>query len=180
LVLVILAVIWAAVLLPPWLQRRSESRPADSITSFRNQLSVLERRAGTVPGARMHRRPSRIDLTTPSPTVSYGLARPSGHVVPPSLAAARRAESRRRRRDVFFTLAGAAGLTLVLALVLGGPVWALHLAIDVLLGGYVLLLVQVQQRQLERDHKVRYLAGSVGSVGRVGRPEPALLSRSAN
>jgi hypothetical protein len=83
---------------------------------------------------------------------------------------------RRRRRDVFYTLVGAAGITLALALVLGGPVWALHLAIDVLLGGYVLLLVQVQQRQVEREHKVRYLA-----PGRhVARAEPALLSRSAN
>ena len=44
LVLVILAAIWAAVLLPPFLQSRSENRPADSISTFRNQLHVLERR----------------------------------------------------------------------------------------------------------------------------------------
>ena len=44
-VLLILAVIWAAVLLPPYLQNRSESRPADSISSFQRQLSVLERRS---------------------------------------------------------------------------------------------------------------------------------------
>src|SRR3546814_9095948 len=47
LVLVILAMIWAAVLVPPYLQNRRESRPGDSIASFRNQLSVLER---TTPG----------------------------------------------------------------------------------------------------------------------------------
>ena len=52
LVLFILAAVWAAVLLPPWLQNRSESRPADSITSFRRQLSVLSpfQRLGPVRG----------------------------------------------------------------------------------------------------------------------------------
>ena len=38
----------------------------------------------------------------------------------------------------------------MLALVLGGPVWALHLAVDVVLGAYVLLLAQMQQRHVER------------------------------
>ena len=47
-VLFILAVIWAAVLLPPYLQNRSESRPADPISSFQRQLSVLERRSVVV------------------------------------------------------------------------------------------------------------------------------------
>ena len=41
LVLVILAAIWAAVLVPPYLQNRRETRPGDSIASFRSQLSVL-------------------------------------------------------------------------------------------------------------------------------------------
>ena len=43
LVLVILGLIWAAVLVPPYLQNRREHRPGDSIASFRHQLSVLER-----------------------------------------------------------------------------------------------------------------------------------------
>ena len=48
LVLVILGLIWGFVLIPPYLQTRRESRPSDSIASFRQQLSVLER---TTPGA---------------------------------------------------------------------------------------------------------------------------------
>ena len=48
LVIVILALIWAAVLVPPYLQNRRESRPGDSIASFRQQLHVLER---TTPGS---------------------------------------------------------------------------------------------------------------------------------
>src|SRR5215210_3245711 len=49
LVLVILGLIWGFVLIPPYLQTRRESRPSDSIASFRQQLSVLER---TTPGGR--------------------------------------------------------------------------------------------------------------------------------
>jgi hypothetical protein len=42
-VLLILAAIWAVVLVPPYFRRRSESRPADSIGDFRHQLRVLQR-----------------------------------------------------------------------------------------------------------------------------------------
>jgi hypothetical protein len=166
LVLFILAVIWAAVLLPPWLQSRSENRPADSITSFRNQLSVLERRAAIVGphrgahGARPAARP---------------VARSAGMTnVARQNAALRRSDVRRRRREVFFTLAGAAAVTMILALWLGGVVWALHLGVDALLGGYVLLLVQAQQREAERHQKVRYLAERRRPAR---QPEPVLAFR---
>jgi hypothetical protein len=152
LVLIILVLIWAAVLLPPYLQNRSESRPADSISSFQKQLSVLERRSNTVGGgvARMGSAPS------------YPLARMS------------RAEARKRRRDVLFTLAGAAGLTFLMALLLGGSVWMLQLLCDVLLAGYVYLLAQTSQRAVVRVVKVRYLPSN-----RQPRhaAEPALLLR---
>jgi hypothetical protein len=42
-VLVVLAVVWAVVLIPPWLRSRAEGRPADSIGAFHRQLSTLER-----------------------------------------------------------------------------------------------------------------------------------------
>lgn len=154
-VLLILAVIWAAVLLPPYLQNRSESRPADSISSFQKQLSVLERRAVVV---------------NPNLQRSVTAVRPYRPIVAQPALRMSRSEARKRRRDVLFTLAGAAGLTLLLALVLGGPVWGLQLACDGLLGGYVWLLAQTQQR-VERDDKVRYLPS------RQVRPEPALLLR---
>lgn len=155
-VLFILAVIWAAVLLPPYLQNRSESRPADSISSFQHQLSVLERRS-TPLGARSGLSP-----------------RPRYASSPYALSAARlsRDEARKRRRDVLFTLAGAAGVTLLLAFVMGGRVWGLHLLCDALLGGYVFLLAQANQRQIERNIKVRSLP-----VHRGRQTEPALLFR---
>jgi hypothetical protein len=46
-VLLLLGVIWALVLVPPWLQNRREARPTESIRSFHRQLWLLER---TSPG----------------------------------------------------------------------------------------------------------------------------------
>ena len=156
LVLFILAVIWAAVLLPPYLQNRSESRPADSISSFQRQLSVLERRSVVVNPA-LHRASS---------------ARPAGaQAMHAPMARVSRNEAKKRRRDVLFTLAGTAAVTLVLAFMLGGLVWGLQLACDLLLGAYVVLLAQAQQRATERDAKVRYLPQ------RSSAPEPAFALR---
>lgn len=154
LVLFILAVIWAAVLLPPYLQNRSESRPADSISSFQRQLSVLERRSVMVNPSLQRSAPPRV-----AGVAHYASLRVS------------RSEAKRRRRDVLFTLAGAAGVTFLLALVLGGPVWGLQLLCDLLVGAYVVLLAQAQQRSVERDTKVRYLPR------RQAPAEPALLLR---
>jgi hypothetical protein len=72
---------------------------------------------------------------------------------------------------VFFTLAGAASITFLMAVFLGGPVWGLNLICDLLLAAYVAMLVQTQQRATERDSKVRYLPS------RSARSEPALLLR---
>ena len=41
-VFLLLGVIWAAVLVPPWLQARREARPIASIMSFRSQLWSLQ------------------------------------------------------------------------------------------------------------------------------------------
>ena len=163
LVLVILAMIWAAVLLPPYLQNRRESRPGDSIASFRRQLSVLER---TTPDGRS-RALGRLEAGREQADRRVVAAYAARQVSPatmnrsalghPGSAALRRAEARRRRRDVFLTLLGAVGVTFLLAVAMGGMVWMLHLAIDVAFAGYVALLVKVQQDSVEKELKVRYL-----------------------
>lgn len=176
LVLVILAVIWAAVLLPPYLQNRSESRPADSISTFRNQLSVLERRATmAVPG---HLSAGPRPATAP--------IRPAEAIRPLQVDRARlaRADAKRRRRDILLTLVAAAGLTLVLGVVLR-QVLVLHLLIDVLLGAYVALLVRQRRIAEERSMKVRYLtsartsrpASAARYAGGAGQPQPQLALR---
>ena len=50
LVLIVVAAAWAAVLLPPLLRSRMESRPDTSVSSFRRQLTSLQR---STPGAGM-------------------------------------------------------------------------------------------------------------------------------
>jgi Na+-transporting NADH:ubiquinone oxidoreductase subunit NqrC len=141
-------------LLPPYLQNRSESRPADSISSFQRQLSVLERRAVVVNPAFQRSSSGRAFSANTAPALRLS-----------------RNEAKKRRREVLFTLAGAAGITFVMALLLGGPVWGLQLVCDLLLAGYVVLLIQMQQRVVERDTKVRYLPS------RAVQAEPALLLR---
>jgi hypothetical protein len=161
-VLIILAIVWAAVLVPPWLRNRSESRPADSITSFRRQLSVLERTTpGTVaPASRFapYRRP-------------YG-SRSS--IASPGFAMSRR-EAQKRRRDIVAGMIAAMFGSLVLSFVPGLRVMlGLHLALDVLFVLYVVMLIQVRRMTEERESKVRFLPAP-------GAAEPALLlRRSAN
>ena len=161
LVLVILGLIWGFVLIPPYLQTRRESRPSDSIASFRQQLSVLER---TTPGGRSSDL-ARLDVGRyevprydPRSNVSQLAARGStGRRPALSHAATRRSEARRRRRDVFVTLLGAVGVSFALAFLLGGSVWMLHFLIDAVFVAYVVLLVSIQQQTMERDAKVRHL-----------------------
>ncbi len=155
LVLVILGLIWGFVLIPPYLQTRRESRPSDSIASFRQQLSVLER---TTPGHRVAATsPASTSAATRSPRydprsnvrqLAHRSLRRSRGRPAPSHAAMRRAEVRRRRRDVFVTLLGAVGVSFLLAVVLGGSVWMLHFVIDAAFVAYVAMLVSIQQQSM--------------------------------
>lgn len=159
LVLVILAVIWAAVLVPPYLQNRSEARPADSISTFRNQLDTLERRAYLAsPGGR--------PMPTPRSAISTSVDR--GRLA--------RNDAKKRRRDILVTLLAAAGLTLVLGLVVSSML-VLHVVIDVLLVAYIGLLLRFKRAAEERATKVRYLQPARRPVG---VPAPALRRSAAN
>jgi hypothetical protein len=135
-VLILLAIVWAIVLVPPFVRNRVDARPGSSVTSFRNGLDVLGR---ATPGAGLvGRRSPMSDLPLPGA--------PTG-----------RAAARKRRRDVLVALAAAAGFTLLLALAFGGIAILLHLAVDAILAGYVYLLVQMRKLAGERSTKVRYL-----------------------
>ena len=148
-VLLVLAVIWAAVLVPPMLRARSESRPADSIGNFRHQLSVLRRTGPTVvpPAHRL-----RIPSFSAAPAPTYQMARTY------SPETARRARTMKRRRDVLFTLAAAMGITLLLGLLppFRAVLW-LHVACDVAFGAYVAMLIKMRNEAAEREMKLRFL-----------------------
>lgn len=172
LVLGILAAIWAAVLLPPYLQNRRETRPGDSIATFRSQLSVLER---TTPGGSRSSL-ARLDVGRYEPPAYVPpVSRRSGQRGAPSQVAMRRSEVRRRRRDVFLTLLAAVAVTFALAVVIGGSfAWTLQLVVDAGFAAYVAMLVMIQQQAVDRDQKVRYIELD---APRRTAPEPALLLR---
>ncbi len=163
-VLVALAAIWAAVLVPPFLAKRRATHPSSSVVDFHQQLAVLQRTGRALDGAPLQegyairRRPAAPrhhagSVATRSPGID---------VI-------------RRRRDVFTTLCCAATLTFVLAIALGGNVWLLHLLVDAALLGYVALLMQMKQTR-PVPANLRYMP----SQRRQSATQQALLRRSAN
>lgn len=239
-VLLILVGMWAAVLLPPYLRDRNDSRAAGPQGPVTQKLNALSRsfagrdRGGYLPvassslggpqqpgsplpaGARqpLTRRgapravldrhepqSSAFQILGPStasgevasvevaswgpadedpayllaPEVGDTTATPTGAVaerraIPPQALAARAA--RKRRREVLYTLAAASGLSLLMAVGLGGPVLALHLLIDIALVTYVGLLVRMQKLKAEREIKVAFLPH-----GGEGASAPDLLAQ---
>ena len=164
-VLLVLAVIWGAVLIPPMLRARSESRPADSIGNFRHQLSVLRRTGPTVvPPAHA----LRIPRFTAAPAPTYQMARTY------STEGARRARTVKRRRDVLLTLVVAMGVTLVLGMLppFRAVLW-LHVACDIAFGLYVTMLIKIRNQAAEREMKLRFLPSAPPD-------NVLLLRRSAN
>lgn len=146
---------WAAVLLPPILRARSTQRSTDTIGSFRHSLSALGSRIGR--HGHHHHQPAR------SPIDSLARLHPTSLTALPTNqpAALRNPEMspmQRRRRDVLVGLAGAAGVTMLLALFVGSAfAWFLWLLCTAALGGYVYLLLRLKQTRLERTRNVHFL-----------------------
>jgi Flp pilus assembly protein TadB len=137
LVLMILAAVWAAVLVPPFVRNRRDARPDNSVVSFRAQLSTLER---ATPGTSL--RP--LGSSDLGPTLRG--------------SSMTRSDAKRRRRDVLVGLMGSTGFTFLLAVVAGGTLATLlFLASAGAFGAYVYALRQLQLRTLEREAKVRVL-----------------------
>jgi hypothetical protein len=176
LVLFILAVMWAAVLVPPMMRNRQDiGRSRDSVGTFRSQLSTLGRTGPVVyaPASRLDtgRGPIGSSVEASSPTISTTVAAPGG--MPRSSH-----EAERRRRDIIRVLAAAAVLSLIVALLMPSALaWLLHLSIDVLLGAYVVMVARLRSMTMERDQKVHYLKPAVVETP---RQQPALLRRSGS
>jgi len=178
-VLLILAAMWAAVLIPPVLRARTVQRSGDTIGDFSHRLSALARRSDRRPAHNPAR--GRIDslarlqggpaLSAPTPVGGASIA-----MTP----------MQRRRRDVLVVLGGAAGFFCLVALV-AQSAFTVFLALVALgaLGAYCYALVQLKQRriaakaaeaeQLERSVKVRYLAHRERTVS-----AGAMLRRTAS
>jgi Flp pilus assembly protein TadB len=130
-VLLILAVLWAAVLVPPVLRSRSESRRG--FGDFTSRLGAVAHRDS--PPAPRRARAGRSRL----------------HAVPPAAGTTPRASttmspSQKRRRDVLMILVGAAVVTLGLAVLVTPMLWVAQVVADVLLVVYLSLLVTLKRR----------------------------------
>lgn len=149
-VLLVLALIWAVVLVPQHVRNRAENRPGDSVGAFREQLTVL----------------GRTGLGSVRPRTWAG--------------GVRRATVRKRRRDIVVGLLAAAVGSLVLGFLPGfGVLHALHLVLDVLLGAYVALLVRRRRLDEERRAKVRHLPAVPLPSNSTPPPQPAMLLRQS-
>ena len=145
-VLLILAVLWAAVLIPPLFKARTERRHGDSIGDFSQKLGVIGRTGGFSAPRPAPPNPMSIVGTTGAP-------RPRIGVVPTRMTTAQR-----RRRDVLVGLLAAVAVTIVAALLTGSTMlWVVQFTVDVLLVTYVVLLVRMRTLVTEQRVKVRYL-----------------------
>jgi hypothetical protein len=141
-VLLILAALWAVVLLPPLLRARTD-RSADSIGAFNSRLDVLGKTnaSATQPAATA---PARR-TSTPAPPMY------ASPVAPAERAA-------KRRRDVLRALVVAVTITFALAYFTGAPaLWAANVLVDGMLIAYLALWAWVRQVQTEQAEKVHYL-----------------------
>jgi hypothetical protein len=153
-VLLILAVLWAAVLVPPVLRSRSESRrkgPGDD-SSFGFERGRRSRRSvGSRTGRSLHAVPAPQFGPTPSRdggSAEDGARRVArGSRLIASGASAPTSRAQKRRRNVLIILGSTAITTLLLGLVLGSPLlWLAHAAADVLLVVYLVLLAYMTRR----------------------------------
>ena len=134
----VLALVWAALLLPSMVRTRIESSPANGVRSFERSMGVLasaRNRKGQTPGRWIM--VPRSDVTAP---------------------VGRRSRIIRRRRQNFERLLAAAVITLLLGFV---PqlrwMWFVHLAVDGALGIYVSRLLRYKREEQERREKVATL-----------------------
>jgi hypothetical protein len=145
--ILILAALWAAFFLWPWVARRVSGSRRDSIGDFSKRVSRL----GHV-GLPTRRRQLPV-LAAPRPVAfkAAGVPRPT-----PGLP--RSAVAQKRRRDALMFFAVLALGSLLLAVTLGGMAfWTLQLVTDVLLVGYVVTLVLLARRAHERKAQVHFL-----------------------
>jgi hypothetical protein len=144
LVILVLAVLWAAVLLPPILRSRSASGH-HGVSDFMDGLRSLGRshshRHAEIGGPVLHG-PVGGSMSAPPRSI----ASPRGPIAPPLAYRPMPggvSPMQRRRRTVLMALAGAVAFLFLVALVMSSMmVWLLFLLSVGALGGYVYLLIR--------------------------------------
>ena len=147
LVILVLGVLWAAVLLPPILRSRSESGGPGGVSDFfgrlREGLGRGRSADPSLPPLQPIMGPIGGPMSGPSGAPRGAMTAPLGPVPYPGGMT----PAQRRRRDVLIGLLAASALTLLMAMFSGKiPFVVLHLLADVMLGGYVYLLLKLKAR----------------------------------
>lgn len=177
LVVVLLAGLWALILLPNALRGYRFGSPLQSIDAFEQSMSRLAP-SRHVPGGHVMvlERPDRAGATPyvgrPAPSPA-----PAAPPVRRPRPAVRRGPSFRtlqRRRQVLLALVAAVVAATVGGLTVGGLAWGLFLLAYVALFGYLALLAQLRARRDERHVKVRHLP-----VPPARRPSTGVIVHSA-
>ena len=154
----VLAIASAAVLLPPYLRNRRHARLGESISLFNRHLSVLER-------------------TAPTGSTSASLSPMADGVASPLPVPRSAVEAQQRRREVLAVMGAAVLVSLAAAALIGGAFVLLHILIDIVALGYVVMLARLKRVHDERAQKVTTLP----VVAQTGRStEPVLLRRSGS
>lgn len=181
-VLLAVAAAWAAVLIPPLLRSRMENRPNSSVTDFRRQLSTLQRSVPTRNIGSMRSmarplapsglgrpvsagRPGQVQRPVAVQAVEHSFDRSTmqGAVLQRrdvrsvqhgrGVRISEREITRRRRINVLFFLVVSVVLAAFLAAsTQGKPMIYLFLLAGVSLCGYCYKLVQLRQRELDRQY----------------------------
>ncbi len=181
-VLLAVAAVWAAVIIPPLLRSRVENRPNSSVTDFRRQLSTLQRAVPTrtmVPMRSMarplaqapqqrqmvHGQPGQVrrsrttnsaSLTGGAQLRSHGGAQvdnTAGHRQMHLHKVSQREILRRRRANVLFVLVLTVGITGFLAATTHANAMVYAFALSfVSLCGYCYKLVQLRNYETDRGH----------------------------
>ena len=176
-VLLAVAAVWAAVIIPPLLRSRSENRPNSSVTDFRRQLSTLQRAVPTrtmVPmrgmarpltqapqAQRSHGHPGQVRRPAApaqrgqmhQATLQRDVAEGHHHRQMHLHRVSQREIVRRRRANVLFLLVVTVGVTGFLAATThaSAMVWGFGLSF-VALCGYCYKLAQIRALELDRQH----------------------------
>lgn len=161
-VLLIVAAMWVAVLLPPFLRSRTENRPTSSVADFRNQLNSLQRSLPPRGGVQMRAMsrslaPSRVPHR-PIIQPQHRQAMSRTYTPEPTAGIPRREHIRRRRQNVLTWLVGIVGVSMFLAFTTANQVMITVFVISALvLVAYCYILVQIRRAEfVRRPHRSWY------------------------
>jgi hypothetical protein len=170
LVLLVLAVMWASVLIPPYVRSRHEGR-VGGVGSYRQLLSALDRRpvSNGGRGGVVHPFPNRGAMAHTGPVGPFG--------GPSRNRKMTLRQAQKRRRDIISLLLGVASVTLLFGMgfTLLRPLLVLHVLADLLLVTYVGLLASARRVAIERETKVHFLPSANRRIPAAAAGEPLLL-----